>query len=166
MASAATRAITATKPSGMEKIVDFAPERIKAPFVLRCAALIIDYIVLLSMPVSWLIVSKLLSGTPGDVGIGATGWVLGFVLFIANFLLLPLMRGQTIGKMALGLTVVNLDGTNVEIISVIRRNLVGYLATVLTFGIGFLIAAVNTSGRSLHDIIGGTVVVRGRKTLK
>jgi uncharacterized RDD family membrane protein YckC len=27
-----------------------------------------------------------------------------------------------------------------------------------------LIAGVNTSGRALHDMIAGTVVVRGRKT--
>ena len=166
MASAATRAIAATKPSNVEKIVDFAPERLRAPFILRCAALIIDYIILLAIPVLWLIVSKLLSETPSDVGIGATGWTIGFVLFIANFLVLPLLRGRTIGKMVLGLTILKVDGSDIDIGAVIRRNLVGYLATVLTLGIGFLIAAVNTSGRSLHDFIGGTIVVRGRKTQK
>lgn len=166
MASAAPRVVAAKKPSGMETIVDFAPERIKAPFILRCAALTIDYILLLAIPVAWLIVSKLVSETPGEVGIGTTGWVIGVILFIANFLLLPLLRGQTIGKMALGLTILKLDGSGIDVGVVIRRNLVGYLATVLTLGVGFIIAAVNTSGRSLHDFIAGTVVVRGRKTLK
>ncbi len=164
MALAAQRAIAANKPSGIEKIVDFAPERIKAPFILRCAALCIDYIVLLVIPVSWLVLSKLLSETPGDVTIGTVGWLIGFILFIVNFLALPLLRGQTIGKMTLGLTILRLDGTGIGIGDVVRRNVLGYLVTVLTLGIGFLIAAVNTSGRSLHDFIAGTVVVRGRKT--
>ena len=29
--------------------------------------------------------------------------------------------------------------------------------------LGFLLAGVNTSGRALHDLLGGTIVVRGRK---
>src|SRR5688500_14540076 len=103
MASAAPRAIAATKSSGTEKIVDFAPERIKAPFILRCTALAVDYIVLLAAPVLWLIISKVLSETPGDVGIGTIGWLVGSLVFIANFLLLPLLRGQSLGKMVAGL---------------------------------------------------------------
>lgn len=166
MASAAARAIASTKPPAMEKIVDFAPEHIKAPFVLRCAALSIDYILLLILPVGWLVASKVMSETPGDVTIGTAGWVLGFVLFIGDFLLYPLLRGQTLGKMVVGLTILKLDGTDIDIGVLMRRNLVGYLATMLTLGIGFLIAAVNTSGRSLHDFIGGTVVIRGRKMPK
>ena len=34
-----------------EKIIEFSPEVVRAPFPLRCAALIIDYMVLLVMPV-------------------------------------------------------------------------------------------------------------------
>jgi len=166
MASAAPRAIAATKSSGTEKIVDFAPERIKAPFVLRCAALAVDYIVVLATPVLWLVISKALSETPGDVGIGTTGWIVGSLVLIANFVLLPIWRGQSLGKMAAGLTILQMDGRSVDAGVIVRRNLIGYAATVLTLGLGFLLAVVNESGRSLHDRIGGTVVVRGRKTRK
>ncbi|HVF47535.1 MAG TPA: RDD family protein [Pyrinomonadaceae bacterium] len=166
MASAAPRAIAATKSSGTEKIVDFAPERIKAPFILRCAALAVDYILLLATPVLWLIVSKLLSETPGDVGIGAIGWLVGSLVFIVNFLLLPLRRGQSLGKMVAGLTILQMDGQAVDAGAVVRRNLIGYAATILTLGFGFLLAVITERGRALHDLIGGTVVVRGRKTRK
>jgi uncharacterized RDD family membrane protein YckC len=67
--------------------------------------------------------------------------------------------------MLMGLTIVRLDGSKVDLGSILRRNLLGYAATALTFGTGFLISAVNRSGRSLHDVIGGTVVIRARKTL-
>ncbi|MEO7540216.1 MAG: RDD family protein, partial [Pyrinomonadaceae bacterium] len=67
-------------------------------------------------------------------------------------------------KLLVGLTIVNWDGTRVRASSVLGRNLFGYALTVLTFGIGFLIAAVNSSGRALHDFVGGTIVVHGRKT--
>src|SRR5687767_1932838 len=114
MASAAPRAIAATKSSGTEKIVDFAPERIRAPFILRCAALAVDYIVLLATPVLWLIISKLLSETPADVGIGTAGWVVGSLVLIGNVLLLPMLRGQSLGKMVAGLTILRIDGGNID----------------------------------------------------
>ena len=62
-----------------------------------------------------------------------------------------------------GLTILNVDGTPVRLGRILMRNVIGYLLTVLTFGLGFLIAAINKSGRSLHDFIAGTVVVHGRK---
>jgi uncharacterized RDD family membrane protein YckC len=40
------------------------------------------------------------------------------------------------------------------------RHTVGYLASLVTLGLGFLLAAFNREGRALHDLIAGTVVVR------
>ena len=145
-----------------EKVVDFTPIELQAPFFLRCAAIFIDYMVLLAIPAGWLLIETLLGdGTKATVG--KTVWIIGIIFWLANFLLLPLLRGQTIGKMLTGLTIVNLDGTRVGIGSIVRRNIFGYIITVATLGLGFLFAAVNTSGRALHDIIAGTIVVHGRK---
>lgn len=163
MAAAATRAISTNKASEAEKIVNFSPDKLRAPFSLRCAALSIDYILLLVFPVGWLAAGKLLGGS-GTVAIGTTIWVIGILFLLANFLVLPLFRGQTVGKMLTGLTILNIDGTDIGFTTVLRRNVLGYFVTILTLGLGFLIAAVNSSGRALHDLIGGTVVVRGRKT--
>ncbi|MEO6051742.1 MAG: RDD family protein [Pyrinomonadaceae bacterium] len=163
MSSLSQRVISPNRPSGTEAIINFSPRALRAPFFLRCAALCIDYIVLLTPPVGWLVFCKLLSES-GSTTIGTTVWVLGIILFLINFLLLPLIRGQTLGKMVAGLTILNLDGSPVALIGLVKRNILGYFATILTLGLGFLISAVNTSGRSLHDFIAGTIVVSGRKT--
>ncbi len=145
-----------------EKVVDFAPTDLQAPFFLRCAAIFIDYMVLLAIPVGWLVIEILLGdGTKATVG--SWVWTIGIVLWLANFLLFPLLRGQTIGKMLTGLSIVNIDGTKIGIGGIIRRNIFGYILTVATLGFGLLFAAVNTSGRALHDIVAGTIVVHGRK---
>lgn len=145
-----------------EKVVDFAPTELQAPFFLRCSAIFIDYMVLLAIPVGWLLIETMMGdGTKATVG--STVWMIGIILWLANFLLLPLLRGQTIGKLLTGLTIVNLDGTRVGIAGIIRRNIFGYLLTAATLGFGFLYAAVNSSGRAIHDIVAGTIVVHGRK---
>ena len=163
MASAAAPVISTPKLSEMEKIIEFVPERLKAPFFLRCSALFVDYMILLALPIGWLVLSRMLSET-GTPVIGPTIWVLGFLLFFLNFLVLPVFRGQTIGKMLTGLTILNTDGTHLTLGGVVRRNILGYAATVLTGGLGFLISAINASGRALHDFTAGTIVVRASKT--
>ena len=163
MAAAASRAISTRKSTEAEKIVNFLPEAVKAPFALRCAAISIDYMLLLAFPVGWLAAGKLI-GETGAVAISTTIWVIGIVFVLADFLVLPLFKGQTIGKMLTGLTIVNMDGTDIGFGTVLRRNVLGYLATTLTLGLGFLLSAVNSSGRALHDLAAGTIVVRGRKT--
>lgn len=145
-----------------DKIVDFSPGRLRAPFFLRCAALCIDYMILIGLPVAWLIAAKLL-GEPGTPAISNFIWIISAVLLVVDFILFPLLRGQTIGKMIAGITIVNSDGTDLRLGGIIKRNIVGYLVTLLTLGLGFLIAGVNSSGRALHDFISSTIVVRGRK---
>lgn len=148
----------------MDNVIEFSPVQLKAPFILRCAALFIDYILFVILPVGWLISSKVFSesGAKGG-GIGGMVWFLGALLFVVNFIALPLFRGQTIGKMFVGLTIVRSNGTPVGLVNIILRDIVGYILTALTLGLGFLLAAVTPSGRALHDLVGGTIVVRGRK---
>jgi uncharacterized RDD family membrane protein YckC len=162
MASAVQRTVSTTTSDEGEKIIDFSPERLRAPFVLRCAALCIDYMILIAFPAIWLASGKLL-GEGNSITIGSTVWGIGIFIFLLNFLVIPLFRGQTIGKMLTGLTILKMDGTRVGLGGIFVRNVIGFLITVLTGGLGFLISAVNSSGRSLQDIIGGTVVIHGRK---
>lgn len=162
MAAAAESAVQSTRTANQITVVDFSHEQLKAPFVLRCAAFCVDYMILLLIPIGWLLLGRSF-GETSVVSIGPTVWGIGILVFLLNFILLPLIRGKTIGKMVLGLTIVNSDGTDLRLLGLLRRNILGYIATALTLGIGFLISAVNTSGRSLHDFIGGTIVVRGRK---
>jgi uncharacterized RDD family membrane protein YckC len=164
MALAAERAISAKQISAPEKIVNFSPEILRAPFALRAAALSIDYMVVLLVPVLWLVLSRMLSELGTSAVIGPAAWLIAIILFLSNFIIFPIMRGRTLGKLLMGLTIVKINGTPVTTGAIIRRNLLGYVVTVLTLGIGFLVAAINQSGRALHDVIAGTVVVHGRKS--
>lgn len=145
-------------------IVGFSAETLRAPFFLRCAALFVDYMILLTIPITWLTASRLFGEAGSSPAIGTTIWFLSIVLVLANLIGLPLLRGRSIGKMVTGLTILKTDGSGVDLMTIIRRNLLGYLLTVLTLGIGFIAAAFNARGRALHDVIGGTVVIQGRKT--
>lgn len=160
MAAAAERAFTRQG----EMIVDFAPDRVKAPFMVRCGALFIDYALMLTVPVGWLIVSGWLSETGTQGSIGGAVWLIWLLVYVLNYLALPMLRGQTIGKMFFGVTILAADGTRLTLGRAAIRHLPGYLLTLLTFGLGFLLAAFNKGGRSLHDLVAGTIVVRARKT--
>ena len=166
MALAAERAISAKPLPASAKVVDFAPEDLRAPFILRFAALAIDYMVVIIIPVVWLILSRMLSELGTTSFIGPTPWLIAVVLFIANFLIFPALRGRTLGKLLAGLTIVNIDGTHASALTIIRRNILGYFLTIFSLGIGFLMAAINSSGRALHDYVGGTMVVYGRRKVQ
>lgn len=147
-----------------EKIVNFVPEQVAAPFFFRCAALAIDYILLMMFPVLALLWDRYMGDVTGQPGPGGWTWMFIVLFWIANTLLLPLVRGQTIGKFLTGLTILNLDGTAVRLQTIAVRHLIGYLLTILTLGLGFVFSVFSSRGRALHDLIAGTIVVKARRT--
>ncbi|QQS41891.1 MAG: RDD family protein [Acidobacteriota bacterium] len=147
-------------------VVGFDQEQLKAPFLLRCGALLIDYIVLILVPVSTLLIARAL-GYDGskllNSSLSNSGWFVSFVIAFANFFVLPPLTGRTIGKFLTGLKITSRDGTAVGLKEILLRHAVGYPVTLLTMGLGFIWSAVSPGGRALHDYIGGTVVAYGRK---
>jgi uncharacterized RDD family membrane protein YckC len=81
------------------------------------------------------------------------------LLFLIYFSFFTWYGGQTPGKMSLGIRVVTTDGLPVSPLRAIGRTLC-YNLDIFTLGLGFLLAAVPPAKRTLHDFIGGTVVVR------
>jgi len=160
--SSLTQSATLINGFQMQKVIEFSPRVLKAPFFLRIAAFCIDYMLVMSVPIVWLLSSKFF-GDGSNASISNTVWLFVVIVWLIDFLLLPLFRGQTFGKMLAGITIVKADGTKVRLGGLLRRNVIGYLLSIATFGIGFLISAVNKTGRSLHDYVAGTVVVYGRK---
>lgn len=159
-ASAALEKVTA--PSN-EAIVDFSPQRLKAPFALRIAALCIDYLLFLMLPVTWLVLARFFSDSGTPDSIGGTIWFIGFLLLVANSVLLPMVNGQSLGKMIFGMHIVKMDGSRADMISILLRNVFGYTLTLFSVGFGFFCAAISRNRRALHDFIAGTMVVRARK---
>jgi uncharacterized RDD family membrane protein YckC len=148
-----------------ENVIGFDPVALHAPFVLRCAAIAIDYILLIAVPVIGMILNQL-GVTTSPTGIVASNsiWVFAGLVGLCDFVVLPSISGQSVGKMLCGLRIVRMDGRDASMRSLVLRNTVGYLITALTFGLGFFIAVLNRSGRTLHDFIGRTVVVHAVKS--
>src|SRR3954452_19846052 len=116
-----------------EKIIEFSPEALSAPFALRYAALIIDYIVLLVVPVVWLVLARFLSDTGVPETIGKTIWILAVLLAVVDCILLPIVfAGQSIGKMLVGIRIVQRDGSRAHAVQILLRNILGYLLSVIT----------------------------------
>lgn len=150
------------KSATVPRIVNFDPEAVKAPVLLRCAAFLIDYLLIVFFPVLALVLGRLLGNDGSKLlnsEISSFGWVLALLIALANLLFLPLYTCQSVGKMLTGLKVVGKDGGPPTLGALALRHSLGYLVTALTFGIGFLIAVLGSSGRALHDKLGKTYVI-------
>src|SRR5688572_22616209 len=167
MSQSSQAAVTPRRSFRTEQvIVDFDVERLKAPILLRCGAVLIDYIILISIPVIGLLLARYWGNDGAKLlnnNISNTSWLIMILFAVTNFVIFPLFSGQSIGKMLTGLRVVKSDGNSPSLGKLFLRHFVGYLVTFLTLGLGFLPAVLNKSGRTLHDYISGTIVIYGRK---
>ena len=136
--------------------------RYRAPFALRCGALLIDYIVLALVLTFSIMIARLMGGGARLAGGTAEkiGIVLTLIVAVADLGVLAGITGRSIGKWTTGLRVERIHGGAPGIVRALVRHFVGYPLSLLTFGLGFLIATVTPTGRALHDFISGTVVVR------
>jgi len=162
MSAVQNRAAQIDRPGTREILVGFSPEAVKAPFLLRCGALIIDYIVVVAIPVIGLLVSRL-SGNDGakllNEGLSSAGWLIAVLVGLTNIVLLPMFSGQTLGKIMTGLRIVRIDGRTPTIGAIAFRQTGGYLLTLASGGIGFFVSFFSSKGRALHDYLAGTVVI-------
>jgi uncharacterized RDD family membrane protein YckC len=136
--------------------------RFRAPFSLRCGAILIDYILLTAIIVFSTLISRLQGGGARSAGsITETfGIILAFLIAALDLGVLPGLTGLTVGKWATGLRILRADGRPIGIVRAFLRHFVGYPISFVLFGIGFIIAALSQRGRGLHDIIADTIVVR------
>jgi uncharacterized RDD family membrane protein YckC len=150
-------------------IVNFDAGRVKAPFVLRCAALCVDYIVVVMIPVLILLIGRMM-GNDGSKLLGgplnSMGWLIAVLIGLTNLIILPAVSGQSLGKALTGIRIVTLNGEAAHFNQVLRRNILGYLLTLVTGLFGFILAAFTSDGRALHDYVAGTVVIYAQKRPK
>jgi uncharacterized RDD family membrane protein YckC len=169
MSSRVERTVPQRSYRSEKVIINFDAERLKAPFSLRCGAILIDYILLITIPVTSLLLGRFFNydGTKLlNSEISNAGWLIAILLTLTNFIILPLLTGQSIGKMLTGLKVVKTDGSEPTLKNLLIRHLIGYPLMFLTLGFGFLISVFNQKGRALHDYLAQTVVIYGRKQTK
>ena len=151
----------ATRPPA-KRAESHARVRYRAPFALRCGALLIDYILLALILTFSTIAARMMGG--GARMAGGTAEKIGIFFTIVAAILdlgvLAGLTGKTLGKWTTGLRLERTDGGVPGIGWALLRHFVGYPVSMFFLGIGFLIAIVNPTGRALHDFIAGTVVIR------
>jgi uncharacterized RDD family membrane protein YckC len=136
--------------------------RFRAPFALRCGALLIDYILLALILTFSIMVARLMGGGARMAGGTAekVGGLITLIVAVLNLVVLAGLTGKTVGKWTTGLRIERTDGRLPGIVRAVLRHLIGYPLSLLPLGLGFLIVAVSPTGRALHDLIAGTIVVR------
>ncbi len=115
-------------------------------FWIRVAAVVIDAILTG-------IVSASVDAIMGFPGTGA-------LLSIAYYVLLTGLKGQTLGKMALGIKVVDARGNVPGIGRAALREIVGKFVSAIAIGLGYLWVGGDPQKRGWHDHIAGTYVIR------
>ena len=119
-------------------------------FWIRVAALLIDSILLV-------IVSLIFRVALGESTFVS---VINLVFNLGYAVILTAWRGQTVGKMVLGIQVVDRQGNVPGIGAVLLREIVGKLLSAIFLGLGYLWVAWDKEKRGWHDHIAGTYVVR------
>ena len=151
-----------TRPQTISRAAREGGKRLRAPFSLRCGALLIDYVALAAIVVFGTLIARMLGGGGRSAGNSAETFaiVIAAVMAVLDLAVLPGFTGLTLGKWATGLRIERNDGQDIGIGRAVVRHFIGYPLSFLLFGMGFLLSAFTSRGRGLHDIIAGTIVVR------
>ena len=124
-----------------------------AGFWRRFVAVIIDGLVLSAVnSIILLILGRVI---PAQVG-NFFGIVIGWLYYA---LMESSMRQATLGKMALGLMVTDLNGQKVSFARATGRHFAKIISALILF-IGFLMAGFTSRKQALHDMLAGCLVVR------
>ena len=131
-----------------------------AGFWIRVVAAVLDFAVFWLVKLSLSALAALLWRTD-DGGLGVQGTIVTCtVLFAALYVIvLHALEGQTIGKLLAGARVVDLDGTPPPLGASVLR-FFAYAASLVPFGMGFVMAGLRSDRRALHDLLAGTRVER------
>jgi uncharacterized RDD family membrane protein YckC len=121
-------------------------------------AAVVNFTLLATSALVALVISAVTTKSPstgGAVAVGASAWIIFASLYLFSFWTLT---GQTPGMRFMGLELRCADGDRVNGRHAFRR-LLGMGLSVITLGIGFLIALFSDRRRGLQDRLGGTVVL-------
>jgi len=69
-------------------------------------------------------------------------------------------RGYSLGKKVLNLRIEKEDGSRLDIVDVVMREIVGKFLSLIVLGLGFLLIAIDDRKQGLHDKLAHTIVKR------
>ena len=148
-----------------------APAVAYGGFWIRVVAALIDIVAvsIVTVPVSAII--RIMTGIAGHViampspGVeGASFLITGAFNTLVNWLYAALLESSsyqaTLGKMALGLKAIDLEGHRISFARATGRHFAKILS-LLMFLIGFIMVGFTRRKQGLHDMLAGTLVIRG-----
>ena len=119
-------------------------------FWIRLASLLIDVVLLA-------IVNLIIQFAMGDSLLTS---LVNLVINVGYAVIMIAWRGQTVGKMIVGIQVVDRQGNIPGIGAVLLREVVGKFLSGIALGLGYLWVAWDREKRGWHDHIAGTYVIR------
>ncbi len=125
-----------------------------AGFWRRALALVLDAL-LIAIVTGSLFRARLDIGTTRQVGIDFGLGPSSLVALVYDWLMIALVRGQTVGKMALRIRITTPEGGPVDLVrSAVRAGMA--IVSGLALGLGYLWAAWDPEKRTWHDMVAGT----------
>ena len=133
---------------------------------IRFAAKVIDSIVLFFVFVIGGIPFVLIFGGLDGVGFdqeGPLSFLLNMIFIVVGFAYFVIMegsRGQTVGKMVLGIKVVKEDGSPCDVHAALIRNALRIVDGIMVYLVGVILIATSATKQRLGDRVAKTVVVK------
>ncbi len=136
-----------------------------AGFWLRVVASLIDSIVVFFLQ----LFSGLILGISGSFFGGMSRsegsvviliWMFSSVLSVLYYVIFTGSCGQTLGKMALRIKVIAVDGSELGYGKAALREIIGKFLSGILLGIGYLMVAFDERKQGLHDKISGSCVIK------
>lgn len=90
---------------------------------------------------------------------GATTFLITVIAILYWSLMESSKYQATVGKIALGLKVTDMDGKNLDFVKALVRNVCKIISSMI-MGIGYIMAGFTEKKQGLHDIIANTLVVK------
>lgn len=98
----------------------------------------------------------------GESGASSLGTLISIVIGVAYFAGLESSNWQaTVGKKALGLVVTDAAGNRISFLRAVGRYFAKILSAIILL-IGFIMVAFTDKKQGLHDMIAGTLVLKGQ----
>ena len=124
----------------------------------RILAFVIDAFIIVSFFLITQIVLNQIGLSLGIVG----NSILGIIAYLYRLVMEVVNNGQTIGKMALNIKVVKLDGSKPSLAAYFLRWLLEPIDFFIT-GLGVVVIILTRNGQRIGDLIAGTTVVKIKK---
>ncbi len=159
---APAKSVARPRPPAAAKVARERDEE-AAGFGVRAIAALVDGMIL---GIPFLLVTLLMSMfavSGGETSSGGGLMVLSFLfplLSLGYYVFFWGVQGATPGKSLLGLSVQTEDGESPVGVQTAALRVLGYFASTVVLGFGFLLIALSEDKRGLHDRIAGTRVMR------